>query len=327
MTYILVTGAAGFIASNLLVYLVNKYPQKKFLGIDKESYCSNTRNFLEIQGRDNFLYRKLDLLDESGVRQLFADYAISTVLHLGAYSHVDLSFGNSLLFTQNNVVATHILLEESKRSSVELFLYFSTDEVYGSRDEISHETSTRDPSNPYSNSKACGEFLARSYYHSFKMPVIVTRCNNVYGPKQFLEKVIPKFIFRLFYDQSLQIQGSGEQKRSFLYVDDVSKAVDILLDKGIPGEIYNIGTTNEITINTLAEKLTFLLGKERNIQHITDRNFNDQRYLISSEKIQQLGWAIETDFQEGLTKTIEWYRLNKDFYSDEILHDYVGIDS
>ena len=325
MSYVLVTGAAGFIASNLLVYLVNKYPDRKFLGIDKESYCSNTRNFEEIQNFTNFVYKKLDLLDESGVEQLFRDYNISTILHLGAYSHVDLSFENSLLFTQNNVVATHILLEASKRSNVSLFLYFSTDEVYGSKDEISYETSIRDPSNPYASSKACGEFLARSYYHSFKMPVIVTRCNNVYGPKQFLEKVIPRFVLRLLHDQTLQIQGSGKQKRSFLYVDDVSNAVDILLDKGVPGEIYNIGTTNEISINCLAEKLCFLLNKESKIQHVEDRNFNDQRYLISSEKIQQLGWNVKTDFNEGLLRTIEWYKNNLDFYSREVQSEYVGL--
>jgi dTDP-glucose 4,6-dehydratase len=315
---ILITGVQGFIGSHLAVNLVQQFPHIQFIGIDKETYCSNSRHIEEISDAKtkNFTYVKLDLLDIQGLDNLFATYPIDTVIHLAAYSHVDLSFQQSLLFTHNNVVATHHLLEVSRIHQIKRFIYFSTDEVYGTQDDLMSELSMLDPTNPYSASKAAADMLSRSYYHSYKLPVIVTRCNNVFGPKQYPEKVIPKFICRLLQGKPCQIHGSGQQKRSFLYVDDVVQAVILILFSGTVGEIYNIGSSQEISIRDLAGRLILVLQPETPIESIPDRIFNDQHYRISSDKIAALGWKQTISFDEGLAKTIAWYRQYWHWYPE-----------
>jgi dTDP-glucose 4,6-dehydratase len=313
---ILITGVQGFIASNLACTWVKQFPEITFIGIDKETYCSNPRHLDDIHTAKNFIYRKLDLLDIQVLNNLFDEYAIDTVVHLAAYSHVDLSFQQSLLFTHNNVVATHHLLEVSRIHQVNRFIYFSTDEVYGTQDAWMTEDSKLDPTNPYSASKAAADMLARSYYHSFKLPVIVTRANNCFGQKQHPEKVIPRFICRLLRGQSCQIHGSGEQKRSFLHVDDVVSAVTIILFSGKVGEIYNLGSTEEISIKDLADRLIRIIQPGATIEPIPDRQFNDQHYRILSDKIAALGWKQMIPFEEGLQKTIDWYRENSNWYPE-----------
>lgn len=310
----LITGVQGFIGSHLVVNLVRQYPNIQFIGIDKETYCSNPKHIEEIQHEKNFTYVKLDLLDIEPLNDLFATYPIDMVIHLAAYSHVDLSFQQSLLFTHNNVVATHHLLEVARVHAVKRFIYFSTDEVYGTQDAYLNEDAMLDPTNPYSASKAAADMLARSYYHSFKLPVIVTRCNNVFGPKQYPEKVIPKFICRLLQGKPCQIHGSGQQKRSFLYVDDVVAAVNLILFSGTVGEIYNIGSTEEISIRDLANRLIQSLQPTAQIEPIPDRQFNDQHYRIHSDKMAALGWKQTISFNEGLEKTIAWYRQHWNWY-------------
>jgi dTDP-glucose 4,6-dehydratase len=310
---ILITGVAGFIASNLACYLVKKYPNYKFLGIDKISYCSSVKNFEEIMLCDNFKFIKADFTNLEFMDYLFQEYEIDTVLHLGAYTHVDMSFGDSILYTQNNIVGTHVLLETSKKHQIKRFILVSTDEVYGSVDIQSNENSILSPSNPYSSTKAAAEHIAQSYYHSFKFPVIITRGNNVIGPKQYPEKVIPKFILKLCKDEVLTVHGSGHQKRSFLYIDDVCKAFDVILHKGIIGEIYNIGCKHEYSVLEVANKLIRHFNKGE-IKYVEDRLFNDQRYFISCEKLEQLGWRQEILFDEALIKTIDWYIRNQDYF-------------
>src|SRR3972149_62534 len=198
---VLVTGVAGFIGSNFIVFMVKKYPNIQFIGIDKISYCSNLDNIKDIKDYKNFKFYKYDLTDENKMNKIFEDHKINNVIHFAAYTHVDHSFGNSIEFTKNNIVATHILLEFSKKNKINKFIYVSTDEVYGSTNIISDEKSTLDPTNPYAATKAASEHLVKSYYYSFKLPIIITRGNNVYGPNQYPDKVIPLFIFRLLNDK------------------------------------------------------------------------------------------------------------------------------
>lgn len=318
---VLLTGVAGFICSNVAVHLVKKYPNINFVGIDKMSYCSNVNSIKEIINDDNFKFVKADITKLDDMSDIFSKYNIDTVMHFAAYTHVDHSFGNSIIFTQNNVVGTHILLEVSKNKNIKRFIHVSTDEVYGCQNTMSHEYSMLDPTNPYAATKAAAEHIVRSYYHSFKLPVIITRGNNVYGPKQYPEKVIPKFCLRLLSDQNCQIQGSGQQMRSFLYVLDVAKAFDLILFKGEIGETYNIGSIEEHTILEVAERLIKLITNTNPnnsstslIEHIQDREFNDQRYYISSEKIMALGWKPEISFEDGLELTVDWYKNNPDFW-------------
>jgi len=317
---VLLTGVAGFICSNVAVYLVNKYPEIMFIGIDKISYCSNEKNIEEISQKENFRFVKVDITNFDHINQLFLDNKIDTIMHFAAYTHVDHSFGNSIIFTQNNVVGTHILLEVAKQHKINRFIHVSTDEVYGSKNSISLEDSILDPTNPYAASKAAAEHIVRSYHHSFDLPVIITRGNNVYGSKQYPEKVIPKFCLRLLKGEKCQIQGSGKQLRSFLHVDDVARAFEIILFKGEVGEIYNIGSNEEYSIIEIATKLTNILKlnntNEKWIEFIKDRDFNDQRYYICNSKLQNLGWQPLISFDKGLEMTVDWYCRNLDHWKE-----------
>lgn len=328
---ILITGVLGFIASHVLAFMVNKYKEHKFIGMDKISYCSNEKNIRDILNSENFQFVKADITNLEFMDYIFQTYKIDTVLHFAAYTHVDHSFGNSLDFTRNNVLGTHVLLEVSKKYKIQKFIHVSTDEVYGNQAAISDEKSLLDPTNPYSATKTAAEYLVKSYYHSFKLPIIITRGNNVYGPQQYPEKVIPKFIYRLLSDLPCAIQGHGKQVRSFLYIDDVVSAFDIILNKGVIGEIYNIGCddgTNECSILDLADKLVASLKPDVNpedwITYVKDRDFNDQRYHISNEKIKSLGWIQQYPLNIGLSKTIEWYKNAVDYWPYAELLSVIG---
>lgn len=318
---ILITGVAGFIASHVAVYLVNKYPDINFIGIDKLTYCSNIHNIDQIKDKPNFKFIKLDITNIDHTKYVFEINNIKIVLHFAAYTHVDHSFANSILFTHNNIEGTHILLEVSKLYKIQKFIHVSTDEVYGDKDILSTESATLDPTNPYAATKAAAEHLVKSYYLSFGLPIIITRGNNVYGPKQYPEKVIPKFILKLLNGEKCPIQGSGKQKRSFLYIDDVSRAFDIILQHGIIGEVYNIGSDDEISVLDIVKELVSRIYPNdeiiNHIEYTTDRNFNDQRYNISLSKLKDLGWKKEYNFESGLEKTIEWYKNNIGYWEDE----------
>jgi dTDP-glucose 4,6-dehydratase/UDP-glucose 4,6-dehydratase len=327
---LLLTGIAGFIGSNVITYLVMKYPNIHFIGLDKMSYCSDLRNLQTIWYKPNFEFYGYDLLDEGKMNEIFSSYQIDGILHFAAYTHVDRSFGNSLEFTKNNILGTHVLLEFAKTYSIKRFIHVSTDEVYGSSDHLSTENSILDPTNPYSATKAGAEHLVRAYFHSFKLPIIITRGNNVYGPQQYPEKVIPRFALQLLQGSKISIQGSGDQKRSFLHVDDVARAFETILFKGEIGQIYNIGSEKEWSILEVADRMIDLLQpankddpkedqqqqREKWINWVEDRHFNDHRYFISSQKLESLGWKQEVSFDQGLEKTIEWYRQRQDWWPD-----------
>lgn len=326
-TKIIVTGGCGFIASNLLCKLVKKYPDVKFVNVDKLDYCASLKNLKELEvdsGEkicyvDNYKFYLADITDFHAIDKIFEKESPDTIIHFAAHTHVDNSFGNSFHFTQNNIYGTHVLLEVAKKYNIKRFIHVSTDEVYGEFDEESaSENSLLNPTNPYSASKAGAEFIARSYYKSFNLPLIITRGNNVYGPKQYPEKLIPKFITLLNKGLPCPIHGKGLEKRSFIYVDDVVNAFDVILHYGKIGEIYNIGTNEEISNIDVAKKLLELYGNklpeaspygfgEDKLYYVENRCFNDLRYTLNTSKLGDLGWKVNVDFDEGLKRTIEWY--------------------
>lgn len=326
---ILITGVAGFIGSNVLVHMVQKYPNYNIVGIDSLTYCSSVKNFREIDGADNFKFIKSDIKNLDMMDHIFNTYSIDTVMHFAAYSHVDRSFGNSIIFTENNVLGTHVLVEVANKYKVKRFIHVSTDEVYGSQAHSkSDEQTMLDPTNPYAATKAAAEHIVRSYHSSFNFPAIITRGNNVYGPKQYPEKVIPKFILKLLRDSKCGIHGQGNQLRSFLYIDDVVEAFDKVLHDGVVGEIYNIGCNDEYTVLEVAKKLTKLIKNcdeyEKWVDLVEDRCFNDQRYFISTEKLEAIGWTQTTTLDIGLDKTLKWYLDNLEYWDNNEINSVIN---
>nr|QBK92301.1 MAG: GDP-mannose 4,6 dehydratase [Pithovirus LCPAC304] len=318
---ILITGAAGFIGSHVAQHMVTTYPEYTIVGVDKLSYCSNLKNMEECKTHPNFTFMRADITDIDAMKYIFSSLKIDTVLHFAAYTHVDHSFANSIIFTKNNVLGTHILLEVSKEHRIDRFVHVSTDEVYGGMHSMATEQSILAPTNPYAATKAAAEHLVMSYHLSFGLNTIITRGNNVYGPKQYPEKLIPKFIRHLLDGEKCPIQGSGEQKRSFLYTDDVVQAFDLVLHKGKVGEIYNIGSEVEYSVNDVFMMLIKTMYPRNVDDHLPryfytkDRDFNDLRYFISVEKLEKLGWRPRISFEEGLVKTVEWCLENEDYFN------------
>lgn len=316
---ILVTGGCGFIGSNFVNYIVQKYPNINFVNLDKLDYCATIKNNVPCHNEPNYKFIHGDILNEYLVLKTLNTCKIDAVIHFAAQSHVDNSFGNSIDFTLNNVLGTHKLLEAVRiYGGVKRFIHISTDEVYGEihkSDGKFNEESVLEPTNPYAASKAGAEFIVKSYFRSFKIPIIITRGNNVYGPHQYPEKLIPKFIHHLAKDEKCTIQGEGIAVRNFIYIDDTVRAFETILFKGKIGEIYNIETENEYSVMDVAKMLIKRLKNtddyEKWITYVEDRNFNDIRYAVDGDKLRALGWKEDTpDFEKGLDKTIEWYLDN-----------------
>lgn len=299
---ILVTGGCGFIASHLINYLGTTY-DCNIINIDKMGYCSNPDNIIL---KNNYVFQQGNINDTNLVSSSLESYEIDTVFHLAAESHVDRSFDDPLYFTTENVLGTHNLLECCKKyGKVRRFIHMSTDEVYG--ETLNHsvnEESSLSPTNPYSASKAAVEMIMNPYKVAYDLPIITVRCNNIYGPNQYEEKVIPKFVKNLVLKNKCFIQGDGYQSRSFLYVDDAVKALDLIMNSGQIHEIYNIGTVQEVKIIDLAKKIIAILGTGK-IKYMEDRKFNDKCYFIDCKKLRALGWKQQTDFDTGLKKTVE----------------------
>ena len=292
----MVTGGCGFIASNFLNIMKKRYPDIHFVNVDKLDYCSNVQNVQP--GVATFV--KGNVGNKELMEHLIEKYKFDAIFHFAAQSHVDNSFENALSFTMDNTHATHVLIEACRRHipNVEL-IHFSTDEVYGeSKTDVpfTEDEGVLRPTNPYSASKAAAEMIVRSYIESFNMNIKVIRCNNVYGPNQYPEKLIPKFKRLLKNDEKCTIHGSQSStiKRAFMHVDDVVDAVDIVWKNGLPGEIYNIASDDELTV----EEVTHLIIQavkgttdyEKWITYVNDRPFNDQRYYICAKKLKSLGW-------------------------------------
>jgi UDP-glucose 4,6-dehydratase len=307
----------GFIGSHAAINLCKKYPQYNIIVYDILDYCACLENLDELKDLPNFKFIKGDICSSDLVNFVLSEYKIDTVMHFAAQTHVDNSFGNSFAFTQANIFGTHVLLECAKSfKQIKRFIHVSTDEVYGEGETFDckpmDEESVLEPTNPYAATKAGAEFLVKSYHRSFKLPCIITRGNNVYGPHQFPEKLIPKFTNQILRGLPVTIHGDGSNTRNFLYVEDVARAFETILHKGQIGMIYNIGGTNELPNIQVAKDLIRILGKEDEeedyITYVPDRNFNDLRYTINSSKLHELGWKEEMPWEEGLRTTVEWYK-------------------
>lgn len=320
---ILITGAAGFIASHVANRLVRNHPEYKIVVLDKLDYCSNLKNLLPSRPSPNFTFVKGDIGSADLVSYLLITESIDTIMHFAAQTHVDNSFGNSFEFTKNNIYGTHVLLEACKTNGqIKRFIHVSTDEVYGETDEDAvvgnHETSQLLPTNPYSATKAGAEMLVMAYGSSYGLPVITTRGNNVYGPNQFPEKLIPKFILLAMSGKPLPIHGDGSNVRSYLYCEDVAEAFEVILHKGEIGQVYNIGTKKERRVIDVARDICklFSLDTDSVIKYVENRPFNDQRYFLDDQKLAVLGWSEHTTWEEGLKKTLDWYTSHPDWWGD-----------
>lgn len=301
---ILVTGGCGFIGSFVCEALYRKYPTATIVIFDALYTCATERNLESIASRPNVHLHRGNLRNRDLLTLLFDRYKFNWVFHLAAQSHVDTSFSTPLQFTYDNVVGTHTLLEAVRDATcVSRFLYVSTDEVYGSTSNDAPNTvsSLLEPSNPYAATKAAAEMLVKSYIHSFNLPACIVRMNNVYGPRQYPEKMIPKFIRAIQTNRPIQIQGTGLQKRSMLYVEDAADAILDIFDTAVPNQIINIPSTDEFTVLEVATQVSHAMGVPLRIEYIQDRPYNDTRYWIHGDGRQK------TAFEEGLRKTIAWY--------------------
>lgn len=330
---ILITGGAGFIGSHLTRLFVTKYPGYSIINLDKLTYAGNLENLKDIEKASNYTFIKGDIENIEQVRKLFEEYQFTAVIHCAAESHVDRSITDPLAFVKTNVLGTVTLLQVAKDAwkddyNGKLFYHISTDEVYGSLGEegfFTEETSY-DPRSPYSASKASSDHFVSAYYHTYKLPVIISNCSNNYGPYHFPEKLIPLCINNIINNKPLPIYGKGENVRDWLFVEDHVKAIDTIFHKGKPGETYNIGGHNEWKnidiIKELCRQMDEKLGREKGtseklITFVKDRAGHDIRYAIDATKLKnELGWQPSLQFEEGLSKTIDWYLNNSEWLND-----------
>ncbi|MDO4967638.1 MAG: dTDP-glucose 4,6-dehydratase [Candidatus Saccharibacteria bacterium] len=315
MKNILVTGAAGFIGSNFVQYFVEKYPDYNIVVLDKLTYAGNLENLAPVKDKIKFI--KGDICDRELVEKIFKEEDINGVVHFAAESHVDNSIKTPFIFTETNVLGTHVLLDTAKNiwgeGSENKFVHISTDEVFGTlgnnKDEFFHEARPIAPNSPYSASKAGSDCVARAYFETFKMNVNITNCSNNYGPYQHKEKLIPNTIKLALEDKKVPVYGTGENIRDWLYVLDHCKAIDNVFHNAKAGERYCIGGHNEMKNIDIVKLILKHLGKSEDlIEFVTDRKGHDLRYAIDPTKIgQDLGWKPETKFEDGIIKTIDWY--------------------
>ena len=318
MEKLLVTGGAGFIGSNFVRYMLEKYPDYAITVLDKLTYAGNLANLADVAekygpvGRYRFV--KGDIADPAAVKDAMA--GCKYVLNFAAESHVDRSIEEPGQFILTDVYGTYILLEEARQVGVERFLQVSTDEIYGHVPSGSSvETDKVEPRSPYSASKAGGELIAHAYYITYGLPVIITRGSNNYGPFQYPEKLIPLFITNALEDKPLPVYGDGQQIRDWIHVLDHCSGIETALHKGQPGEAYNVGGGNERTNMFITETVLKLLGKpETLITYVKDRAGHDRRYSLDTTKLRGLGWAPQKDLETGLRETVEWYRNNQEWW-------------
>ncbi len=321
---ILVTGGAGFIGSNFIRYVLKKHPDYEIVNLDALTYAGNLDNLRDAEEQagsgpvSRYRFIKGDIGDAALVSRILAD-GIEAIVNFAAESHVDRSIDNAGVFIRTNVLGTQVLLEAALRLRVQRFIQISTDEVYGSLGATGKfvETTPLSPNSPYSASKASADLLARSYFETFNLPVIITRCSNNYGPFQFPEKLIPLFITNALSDQSLPLYGDGLNVRDWIHVEDHCCAIDLVLRHGRAGEVYNIGGNCEMTNREITRTILQELGKpETLIRFVKDRPGHDRRYAIDCSKLcQELGWAQKYDFKTGMHNTVTWYLDNREWWA------------
>lgn len=315
MTKILITGGAGFIGSNFVKYINDKYPDYEIVNFDLLTYCGNLENLKGIEFNDNYSFVKGNIADNDLVADTIkgCDY----VVNFAAESHVDRSIKDPEIFIKSNVLGTQVLLNAALNEGIEKYVQISTDEVYGSLGQTGYftEETPLQPNSPYSASKASGDLITRAYYQTFEMPVNITRCSNNYGPYQFPEKLIPLMISNALENKDLPVYGDGKNIRDWLHVYDHCTAIDMVLHDGKPGEVYNIGGNNEKKNIEIVNLILKYLDKDDSlIKFVDDRLGHDRRYAIDSTKIQEeLGWKPKYTFETGIKETIEWYLENQDW--------------
>jgi len=341
MKTILVTGGAGFIGSNFIKFMCKKHPEYKIINIDALTYAGNLENLKDIDGNPNYEFIKVDIRHRDKISEIFKNNEITFVVNFAAESHVDRSIEDPELFLSTNIIGTQVLLDIAKKhwklnpsdkyckkyKPGVKFLQVSTDEVYGELGETGKfdETMPLMPNNPYSASKASADLVVRSYYKTFGLPINITRCSNNYGPYQFPEKLIPLMINNCIKNKELPVYGDGMQVRDWLYVYDHCSAIDIVLHKGIDGEIYNIGGNNERANIDIVRLIVKALGKSEDlIKFVKDRPGHDRRYAIDNTKIKtQLGWSPAYTFEQGIQETIQWYLSNQEWIENIVSGEYV----
>ena len=323
---ILVTGGAGFIGSNYINHILSSRDDYEIINLDKLTYAGNLENLLPSEGKKNYHFVKGDITNNELVDYLFKKYSIKYVINFAAESHVDRSILGSEVFYRTNVIGTTVLLEASRRYEVEKFLQISTDEVYGSLGAtgLFTEQTPLSPNSPYSSSKAAADMAALAFFHTYGLPVVVTRCSNNYGPLQFPEKLIPLITLNALSNKKLPVYGDGLNVRDWIYVIDHNKAADLVFEKGNPGEVYNIGASREMTNIEIIRLILKKLGKgEDLIEYVKDRPGHDRRYAIDSSKIQNsLGWKPTFEFEQAINDTIDWYLQNKNWWERIISGEY-----
>jgi len=329
MNTILVTGGAGFIGSHVVRNMVLNHPDYRVINLDQLTYAGNLENLEDIRDQPNYQFIRGDIVDGAFLTELFDSYSIDGVIHLAAESHVDRSIESPMDFIHTNIVGTVNLLNACRKSwkgkEGKLFYHISTDEVYGSLGEkgLFTEHTAYDPRSPYSASKASSDHLVRAYHHTYKLPVVLSNCSNNYGPNQFPEKLIPLAIHNIIHKKAIPIYGKGENVRDWLYVKDHADAIDLIFHRGGPGRTYNIGGLNEWKNIDLIRLLCRIMDRkldrpegtsEKLISYVKDRAGHDLRYAIDSTRISaELGWSPSLTFEEGLTKTVEWYMENQEW--------------
>jgi len=307
---LLVTGGAGFIGSNFVLYMLREYPDYEIINVDALTYAGNLENLKSIESNPRHTFIKADIADVQQMENIFAQ-GVDVVVNFAAESHVDRSILTPDIFVRTNVMGTQVLLDASKKYQITKFVQVSTDEVYGSLGPtgLFTEETPLMPNSPYSASKAGGDLLVRAYHETFGLPVNITRCSNNYGPFQFPEKLIPLIISRALKEEAIPVYGDGLNIRDWLYVEDHCRAIDLVIHQGQSGEVYNIGGNNERTNIHIVETVLEQLGKPASlIQYVQDRLGHDRRYGIDPTKLEtELGWKPVHHFETGIKETIKWY--------------------
>ena len=323
---ILLSGGAGFIGSNRVMYLLKKYPDIRILNLDKLTYAGNLENLESVNNHPRYHFERGDICDRRLVEQLLGKHSIDAIINVAAETHVDRSIVGSAEFIQTNIVGTHVLLELAREKNIAKFVQISTDEVYGSlgpTGKFTEETPIH-PNSPYAASKASADNFVLAYHHTYGLPAVITRCSNNYGPFQFPEKLIPLMIANALNGKPLPVYGDGMNVRDWLHVADHCSAIDAVVRRGRVGEVYNIGGNNEKPNLELIKLLLKLLGKSESlITFVKDRPGHDRRYAIDSSKIQrELGWTPSFTFEQGMKETVEWYVQNRKWWERIISGQY-----
>lgn len=322
---IMIPGGSGFIGSNFVFHMLKKYSDYRIICVDKLTYAGNLSTLASVMENPNFRFVKADICDREAINQLFEEEHPDIVVNFAAESHVDRSIDNPGVFLETNIMGPSVLMDACLKYGIKRYHQVSTDEVYGDLplerpDLLFKETTPLQPSSPYSSSKAAADLLVLSYFRTYGLPVTISRCSNNYGAYQFPEKLIPLMIVNALYNKSLPVYGDGENIRDWLYVKDHCKAIDLIIHKGREGQVYNVGGHNEMANIDIVKLICKELGKSEDlIAYVADRKGHDLRYAIDSTKIYtELGWLPETQFANGITKTIQWYLDNRQWWEDII---------